>query len=87
MEVRTLPFDVPKASPPFPLRLYKPGSEWLVELCWPEDSEGHVAVCGLFHSKDYQAAKYFYDLAHRIVSCWHVDLIWRQEGKLRFSHE
>jgi hypothetical protein len=62
MRIVKLPFDVPK-DPPFPLRLYKSGTEWLVELCWPEDSEGDVAVCGLFHSKSYKEAKSFYDLA------------------------
>ena len=87
MEIVNLPFDVPKESPPFPLRLYKPGGEWLVELCWPEDREGHIAVCGLYYSRDYDDAKNFYYLAHRIISCWHVDLIWHGEGNLRFGHE
>ena len=87
METVNLPFGVLKENLPFPLRLYKPGTEWVVELCWPEDHEGHVAVCGLFHAKDYESAKSFYDLAHRIISCWHVDLIWHGEGKLKFGHE
>lgn len=66
----------------FPLRLTKPGTEWLVELAWPEDNEGHVAVCGLFHSKDEASARAFYELAERIISCWYVDRIWQNEGKL-----
>lgn len=84
MKTVILPFEI-KSNPPFPLRLYKPGSEWLVELCWPEDAAGHIAICGLFHSADYEAAKSFYNLAQRIISCWQVDTIWHSEGKLNFE--
>jgi hypothetical protein len=66
----------------FPLKIYKPGTEWVIELRWPEDSEGHEAVCGLFASKDEQVARSFYDNAHKILSCWYVAQVWKVEGKL-----
>lgn len=84
MRTVKLPFEV-KSDPPFPLRIYKPGMEWIVELCWPEDAEGHVAVCGLFHSADHEAAMSFYLVAHRIISCWKVDTVWHNEGKVLFE--
>jgi len=62
-----------------PLRLHKPGTEWLVELVGRVD--GEVALCGLFASKDEATAKSFYDNAHRILSCWYVDQVWKTEGK------
>jgi len=71
----------------FPLKLYKPGNEWLVELSWLTDREGHEAICGLFHSADETAARAFYDNARRIISCWYVDQIWAKEGKLKLSLE
>jgi len=63
----------------FPLKLHKPGMEWLVELHWLVD--GSESICGLFHSKDEAEAKAFHDHAHRILSCWYVDLVWAAEGK------
>ena len=65
----------------FPLKLYKPGREWLVELNWLTDREGHESVCGLFHSIDYESAKSFYDNAHEILSCWYVERVFVGEGK------
>jgi hypothetical protein len=65
----------------FPLRLSKPSSEWLVELIWRIDESGVEGVCGLFHSKNEADARSFYDNAHRILSCWYVDIVWQQEGK------
>jgi hypothetical protein len=62
-----------------PLRLHKPGIEWLVELRGKVD--GEEAICGLFHSKDKTTARAFYDNAHRILSCWYVEQVWKAEGK------
>lgn len=67
---------------PFPLKLYKPGSEWLVELQWPVQSDGELATCGLFASKDEATARSFYDNAHRILSCWYVAMVWSYEEAL-----
>jgi hypothetical protein len=62
-----------------PLRLHKPGTEWLVELVGRVD--GEVSICGLFHSTEEFAAKAFYDNARRIISCWYVEQVWKAEGK------
>lgn len=64
-----------------PVRLSKPGTEWIVELAWPEDREGHVAVCGIFYSTDETKARHCYTLACRIIDCWYVDKVWDSEGK------
>lgn len=54
-----------------PLRLHKPGTEWLVELVGRVD--GEIAICGLFHSKNETEARGFYENACRIISCWHME--------------
>jgi len=84
MRTVKLPFEITSTTP-IPLRIYKPGTEWLVELCWREDAEGHVAICGLFHSTNHEEAVAFYSLAQRILSCWYVDRIWHNEGKVKFE--
>lgn len=67
----------------FPLKLSKPGKEWIVELRGNTDETEGESACGLFHSTDEQSAKSFYDCAHRILSCWYVDLVWqRDHGKV-----
>ena len=71
----------------FPVKVYKPGTEWIVELRWREHVNGQEAVCGLFHSTDEDSARSFAANAERIISCWYVDQVFKnRESQEKKSH-
>lgn len=64
----------------FPIKVYRPGTEWIVELRWRHHVNGEESVCGLFHSADEEAAKSFAANAEQIISCWYVDQIFKHRS-------